>query len=104
MKKILFLLFTAIILSAFTSGDASEWKLTDGYSIRFKGKKVNGFFRSMKGQVNFDENTLSSSRVMLEVDATSITTQNSLKTWHSKRAKWFDTKKFPTITFNSNKF
>jgi polyisoprenoid-binding protein YceI len=105
MKRILFLLLAAVlVLSAFTSADAGEWKLTDGYSIRFKGKKVNGFFKSMKGQVNFDENALASSRVMLEVDVTSITTHNSLKTWHSKRPKWFDAKKYPTITFNSNKF
>lgn len=106
MKKIIFTVTLALtfLLSAFTVLNKEEWKLTDGYSIRFAGKRVNGFFHKLKGQVNFDENKLSTSRVTLEVDVASITTGNSLKSWHAKRPKWFDAKKYPTITFVSEKF
>lgn len=93
-----------ILLAAFSIRNSEEWKLTDGYSIRFSGKKANGFFHSLKGKVNFNENKLSASSVQLEVDVASISMGNSLKTWHAKRAKWFDAKKYPTITFVSSKF
>lgn len=106
MKKSAFILCTlsVLLLTSFNLVDATEWKLTDGYSIRFKGKKVSGFFHNLKGQVLFEENNLAASRVSLEVEVASIRTGNSLKSWHAKRPKWFDAKKHPNITFNSSKF
>lgn len=106
MKKtiLLFALLSTFLLSAFTLISPPDWQLTDGYSVRVSGKRINGFFHSLKGKVSFDENNLSSSRVTLEVDVASITTGNSLKSWHAKRAKWFDAKKYPSITFVSEKF
>ena len=67
MKKILFTtLFAAfVLLTAFTLYNSEEWKLTDGYSIRFSGKKANGFFHTLRGKVNFDENKLSTSSVLV---------------------------------------
>ncbi len=98
------MLAATLILSAFTIGNAIDWQITDGYSIRVSGKKINGFFHSLKGKISFDENNLSSSQVKLEIDVASITTGNSLKSWHAKRPKWFDAKKYPSITFVSDKF
>src|SRR5690349_17156649 len=79
MKKVLLPLVAIAILmvSAFAIVEPSEWQLTDGYSIRFSGKKVNGFFHSLKGKVNFDENKLSAASCNLEVQVASITTGNS---------------------------
>jgi polyisoprenoid-binding protein YceI len=106
MKKIIipFALLALFIFTAFMVKDTADWKLTDKYSIWFTGKKVSGFFHKLKGQITFDENKLSSSRVNLEVEVASITTGNSLKSWHAKRPKWFDAKQFPTISFVSEKF
>jgi polyisoprenoid-binding protein YceI len=106
MKKIVCLsaLAATLILTAFTIVPPAEWKLTDGYSIRFKGKRVNGFFHVLRGQINFDENNLSASSFKMEVDVASITTGNSLKSWNAKKKKWFDAKGSPTISFVSNKF
>ena len=106
MKKIVipFVLTALFTLSAFTWGDTADWQLTDKYSIWFTGKKVSGFFHNLKGQITFDENKLSTSRINLEVEVASIKTGNSLKTWHSKRKKWFDAKQFPNISFVSEKF
>jgi polyisoprenoid-binding protein YceI len=105
-KKLIFLLALAVIfiLSAFTVISTADWQLTDGYSVRFKGKRISGFFHSLKGKISFDENNLASSRINLEVDVASITTGNSLKSWHAKRRKWFDAKNNPTISFVSSKF
>ncbi len=97
------LLCASILLLSFSPANAPEWQLTDGYSIRFKTKKVNGFFHTLKGKIAFDENNLSSSYFKMEIDAASIGTGNSLKTWHSKKKKWFNAKEFPSITFNSTK-
>ncbi len=106
MKKIALLLVVAItfFISAFTLLSPPEWKLTEEYSIRFKGKRINGFFHKLKGNIAFDEKNLATSSVKLEAEVNSITTGNSLKSWHSKRRKWFDAKNYPTISFESRKF
>lgn len=106
MKKLIipFLLLAAFVLSAFTFINPPDLKMTDGYSVRVKGKRINGFFHKLKGQIQFDERNLSSSKVKMEVEVGSITTGNTLKSWHAKRRKWFDAKQFPTITFESDKF
>lgn len=97
------ILFLGVCFFSFTPANAPEWKLTDGYSVRFKTKKVNGFFQTLKGKIYFDENNLSGSSFNMEIDVASITTGNSLKTWHSKKKKWFNAAEFPSITFNSTK-
>lgn len=106
MKKIFFPLICVVllILSSFTLKNDADWQLTDKYSVWFTGKKVSGFFHKLKGQITFDENKLSSSRINLELETASIATGNSLKTWNAKKAKWFDAKQFPTISFTSEKF
>lgn len=106
MKKLIipFVLAALFVLSAFTIIHPPELKMTEEYSVRIKGKRVNGFFHKMKGQIQFDEKNLNSSRVKMEVEVKSITTGNTLKSWNSKRRKWFNAKEFPTISFESDKF
>lgn len=106
MKKLIipFTLLAVFLFSAFTFINPPELKMTDQYSVRIKGKRINGFFHKMSGQISFDENNLSASKAKLEIEVASITTGNSLKSWHAKRKKWFDAKQFPTITFVSDKF
>jgi polyisoprenoid-binding protein YceI len=106
MKKYLipFIITAALIFSSFGKSEPVDYKLTDGYSVRFVGKKANGFFHKLKGEVKFDENNLPASKVRMEVDVASISLGNSLKTWHAKRPRWFNVKKYPTITFVSNRF
>lgn len=101
--KFLLLLVFAISFSSFYTPAPGEWQMTDGYSVRFKTKKVSGFFHNMKGKIVFDERNLNSASFKMEIDVASITTGNSLKSWHAKKAKWFDAKQYPQITFVSNK-
>ena len=97
MKKIIysFTLAVLFILSSFTLKDSPDWKLTEKHSVWFTGKKVSGFFHDIKGEISFDENKLSTARIKLEADVKSIKTGNSLKTWNSKKKKWFDAKQIP---------
>lgn len=105
-KKLIHLstLVILLLLSSFTLKDSPDWKLTDKSSVWFTGKHISGFFHNIKGEVTFDENKISTARINLEAEVKSIKTGNSLRTWNSKKKKWFDAKQFPTITFISEKF
>lgn len=105
MKKTLlpFSLIILLLCSGFMVLKPIDWQLTEAYSIRVSGKKIDGFFHKLKGKISFDENNLSASQFNLEVEVASLTTGNSLKSWHAKKAKWLDAKHYPTITFNSSK-
>ena len=65
--------------------------------------KVNGHFKSVKGTVDLDEAAPESSSVNAEIDASSIDTGNAGRDGHLKSPDFFDTAKFPTITFKSKK-
>lgn len=105
MKHLSFavLVGVTLLLSAFTTINSINWKITDGYSIKFKGKDAEGIFKTMTGDISFDENDLSSSKFLVSVDVSSINTGNGMKNKHAKSAKWFDATKYPSITFISSK-
>jgi polyisoprenoid-binding protein YceI len=105
MKKIIFpaAIAAIMLLSAFTFINATNWKIADGYAIKFSSKNPSGIFKTMKGDVHFDENNLADSKFDVSVDAASISTGNGMKNKHAKSDKWFDAKKYPTIHFTSNK-
>ena len=106
MKKFTFavLVGATMLLSAFTIIKSIAWQITDSYSIKFKGAGAEGIFKTMTGDISFDENDLSSSKFSISVDVSSINTGNGMKNNHAKSDQWFDEKKYPTITFVSNKF
>jgi polyisoprenoid-binding protein YceI len=96
--------FAIILLaSAFTFVSSQNWKIAEGYAIRFSGSGANGIFRDLKGQVIFDEKDLAASKFDVTIAVSSINTGNGLKNTHAKGAKWFDASKFPTIHFTSSK-
>jgi polyisoprenoid-binding protein YceI len=106
MKKVLFpgLAIFTLLASAFTTFNAIQWQITDGYSIKFAGKDAEGKFEKCSGDIVFDEKNLDASKFSVSVDVSSITTGNGMKNKHAKSDKWFDAKQFPTINFTSNKF
>ena len=93
-----------MLLSAFTINYVINWKIADGYAIKFVGTDAEGNFEKIKGDIVFDAENLASSKVSLEVEVTSIATGNWLKNRHAKSEKWFDADKYPTIHFASSKF
>jgi polyisoprenoid-binding protein YceI len=86
MKQISFavLVGATILLSAFTISSSIEWKITDGYSIKFKGKAVEGVFKTMSGDISFNETGLTSSKFSISIDASSINTGNGIKNRHAR--------------------
>ncbi len=105
MKKVIYPLAIAsvLILSAFTTFNSTQWKIAEGYSIKFTSPNPSGAFTSLQGNIAFDENNLSASKFEVLVDVESINTGNGLKNRHAKSEKWFDAKKHPTIKFTSSK-
>lgn len=105
MKQLSFavLVGATMLLSAFTTIKSIEWQITEGYFIKFKGTDAEGIFKTMAGDISFDENDLSSSKFSVTVDVSSINTGNGMKNKHAKSDKWFDATKYPSITFISSK-
>lgn len=93
-----------ITLSAFTINNSINWKISDGYSIKFSSEDPSGVFTKLKGNIAFDENNLSTSSFDLEVDVNSINTGNGMQNKHAVGKKWFNAELYPTIHFVSEKF
>lgn len=105
MKQLSFvvLVWATMLLSAYTTMQSIDWKINDGYSVKFKGKDTEGVFKKMTGDISFNENDLSSSKFSVSVEVSSINTGNGMKNKHAKSDKWLDATKYPSITFNSSK-
>lgn len=104
MKKILYPMTACIIMlaSAFTFIQSTNWKVNDGYSIKFTSDDPSGVFTGLKGTIVFDEESLPTSKFDMTVDVSTINTGNGMKNTHAKSEKWFDAAKYPNITFTSS--
>lgn len=104
MKKLIYPMAALglIVASAFTVIKSQDWKIADGYSIKFDGGDPSGEFRGLKGTVSFDPANLASSKFDATIDVASINTGNGMKNTHAKSEKWFDVAKYPTIKFTSS--
>ena len=104
MKKQIYLLATIalILASAFTFIQSLDWKIAEGYSIKFDGGDPSGEFTGLKGTIQFDEKNLTASQFNVTIDVASINTGNGMKNTHAKSANWFDVEKYPLIAFTSS--
>jgi polyisoprenoid-binding protein YceI len=104
MKKLIYPLSIMIVLSlsAFVFIKAQNWKISEGYSIKFSSKDPSGTFTSLKGDIQFDESDLPGSKFNVTVDANSINTGNGMKNSKAKSASYLDTEKYPEIKFVSS--
>lgn len=105
MKTLNYLLIAAAILtlSAFTLSNSINWKVSDKYSIKFSGTKVEGIFKDLTGNVQFDEKDIENSNFSFNIAVNSINTGNGMKNIHAVSDKWFDAEKYPSISFKSSK-
>ncbi|NOT73600.1 MAG: YceI family protein [Cyclobacteriaceae bacterium] len=104
MKKQAFLLAAIALIAAvsFTTVQAQDWKIADGYSVKFDGGDPSGEFTGLKGTIKFDEKNLAASMFNVTIDVNTINTGNGMKNQHAKGAGWFDAEKYPTIAFTSS--
>lgn len=104
MKTTKFLLasMVIIVLSAFTVKSSVNWKISDGYSVKFSGTDAEGIFKDLKGDVQFDNANPENSSFSFTVAVNSINTGKGMKNKHAVSDKWFDAEKYPNITFKSS--
>ncbi|NBO38018.1 polyisoprenoid-binding protein [bacterium] len=91
-----------------TPAFASTWTVDPvhsniGFTVRHLVTKVNGSFNEFEGNVQFDDKKPEASKVNVTVKTESIFTANQQRDEHLRSADFFDTKKFPTATFESGK-
>src|SRR6185312_15442470 len=83
MKKLLFLL---VVAASWKTGLAQLRPLDQGSTIQFTiqnfGFDVNGSFSGLHGAINFDPQNLSNAGVDVDIDASSINTDNSTRDNH----------------------
>lgn len=76
---------------------------TVGFTIRHFFGKVPGSFTKFSGAVVYDAEKPESSSATVEIDASTINTNNSMRDGDLKGEEFFDVEKFPTIKFVSTK-
>ena len=105
MKKIQLILIASLFtLCSF----AQSYNVADaGSSVHFVikniGVKTGGDFTGLSGTVNFNPKALASSSMNVSVKSNTVNTSNGSRDKHLNKAEYFDTEKYPTITFVSTK-
>jgi polyisoprenoid-binding protein YceI len=98
----------ALVASA-ASADSAEWAIDGSHShvgftiSHLVVSSVNGRFKDVSGKVLLDEADLTKSQVDLAIKVDSIDTDEVKRDEHLKSPDFFDSKKFPQITFHATK-
>jgi len=99
----------ALVLAAPSLAFATEYEIDAAHSgANFSVKhmmvsNVRGAFSKVTGTANIDEKDITKSTVEAVIDATTINTNEPKRDEHLKSPDFFDTAKYPTITFKSTK-
>jgi len=93
----------ALVLSSSSLVNTDNWKIGNGYFVKFSTKNASGEFKTLKGDIVFDENNLEKSYFNVALDVESIQTGIGLKNKHARSEKWFDAAAYPEIKFVSEK-
>jgi polyisoprenoid-binding protein YceI len=99
----------ALVFTASTARAEKETFLLDknhteiGFKVRHFVSKVGGRFTKFEGTIVLDRAKPEESSVDVKIDATSIDTGNPGREKHLNSPDFFDTAKFPEITFKSTK-
>jgi polyisoprenoid-binding protein YceI len=99
----------ALVLSAGSARAEKETFVLDknhtqiGFKVRHFVSKVGGHFGKFEGTIALDRAKPEESSVELKIDAASIDTGNPNREKHLNSPDFFDTAKYPEITFKSTK-
>ncbi len=104
MKKAIFPILAIVLFigSAFVTLTAVEYKIKDGYSIKFESKDPSGNFKTITGTVKWDETDLANSKFDVKIPVSSINTGNGMQNKKAQTHEWFDAEKHPDIKFVSS--
>ena len=95
------LLFIFCFTGHFTFSQTVNWKIQDDYSIKFSGKRVDGFFKGLNGEILFDAANTATSKISAYIDPSTIHTGKKLKDKHARSEKGLNTNAFPLVRFES---
>ena len=105
MKKLYLLTaFSAFLLAQFALANIyviDKVHSTMGFQVRHLFSKVPGKFDDFSGQIQFDEADLEKSSVEVKIKTASIDTANEQRDKDLRSPNFFDTAKYPEITFTS---
>jgi polyisoprenoid-binding protein YceI len=107
MKRLLAAL--PLLVAGIAHADSVEWKFDNshtniGFSVpHLVVSSVEGRFKEATAKVSLDDADLTKSEVAVEINAASIDTNEAKRDEHLKGPDFFDTKKFPKLTFKSTK-
>ena len=109
MKRILRTTVVFLLLFLFAAqvqAKAPEWKVDTAHAGIYFGiehifSTTRGYFKDFKGTVLFSPDDLGGSQFDFEVTVKSIDTANSKRDGHLNSGDFFDSKKYPTMTFES---
>lgn len=109
MKKTLFSVVALSLLTATPALAADTYKIDGSHSASAFSVKhlmittVRGQFGKTEGTVVIDDADVAKSTVDVTIDAASIDTRDEKRDAHLRNPDFFDTAKFPTLTFKSTK-
>ncbi len=98
-----------VAASVLLHAQTSNWKIDSAhsaanFSIKHMGfSNVHGHFGNVNGMVALDEKDFTKSTVNATVDVTTVDTGVAMRDTHLKSPDFFDTAKFPTMTFVGKK-
>jgi polyisoprenoid-binding protein YceI len=100
---------TLALLMAPTAARADTWELDQthtqiGFSVKhLMVTNVRGHFKKFDGKIELDEKDPTKSTVVVNIDTRSIDTNEEKRDAHLRNADFFDSDKFPAMTFKSTK-
>lgn len=74
------------------------------FKIRHFINKVPGTFSTFEGEIHFDKDAPENSRAVAEISVESVDTRNDDRDAHLQNEDFFDSVKFPKITFESKEW
>lgn len=97
--------FFIIAFFAFNGSFAQKWTPTTGtakFYIKMLGVGVDGSFKGIKANIDFNPENPSSSSIVASVDAATVFTDNSLRDTHIReKPEFFEVAKYPTVSLKS---
>ena len=99
----------AAVLTLPASAATTTWEIDPahtaaGFSVKhLMISTVRGQFKGITGTINWDDQDLSKSTVDVSIDAKTVDTSEPQRDKDLRSDRFFDTEKFPTITFKSTK-
>ena len=103
MQKLILIVFSFLIISNLIDGQTidTEKSVVTFKAVALKVNTVNGTFKGMNGEVNFDQNDLGNASFNVCIDPSTVYTENNKRDDHLRSEDFFFVETFPQICFTS---